>query len=156
MVDGFPAMPRAAAPCMPSASAAAVSSTSVAAVGGAAPHPIHATLSAASRAHSTASTSVADRGHGRDCAESPCAELPCAERPAAGRTNKTRSLLPAATPSMYPMTARMACTAGVSDVVPMARPTKIRLPVMTLVKAPPIIISVTTLTQPLAKVSRPM
>ena len=113
-----------------------------------APYPIHATLSTARRAHSTASTSVADSGHGR-----PCTGPAPGRRP---RPNNSRSLLPAATPAMYPVTARIACTAGVSDVVPMARPTKIRLPVMTLVKAPPIIISVTTLTQPLAKVSRPM
>ena len=138
---------------MPSASAAAVSMTSVAAVGGAAPYPIHATLSSARRPHSTASTSVAGSGHGEDTAGPPCPEPPCAGR---SRPNNSRSLLPAATPTMYPMMARIACTAGVSDVVPIARPTKIRLPVMTLVKAPPIIIRVTTSTQPLAKVSRPM
>src|ERR1700761_7295741 len=49
----------------------------------------------------------------------------------------------------------MACTAGASAVVPMARPVKIRLPVITLVNAPPMAIRVTASTQPLAKVSRP-
>ena len=50
----------------------------------------------------------------------------------------------------------MACSAGLNDDVPMARPMKIRLPVITLVNEPPITISVTTSMPPLAKVSRPI
>ena len=50
----------------------------------------------------------------------------------------------------------IACSAGLNEEVPMARPMKIRLPVITLVNDPPITISVTTSTPPLVKVSRPI
>src|ERR1700761_7763854 len=49
----------------------------------------------------------------------------------------------------------MTCRAGVSEEVPIARPTMIRLPVMTLVNVPPMVIKVTTSTHPLVNVSRP-
>jgi hypothetical protein len=112
----------------------------VAAAGGAASQLSHATLTAARMPHSAASTSVADRG-----------QAACGPR----RAKYCRSLAPAATPSTYPATAMTACRAGLSDEVPTARPTNIRLPVMTLVKAPPMIIRVTTSIPPLVNVSRP-
>jgi hypothetical protein len=49
----------------------------------------------------------------------------------------------------------IACRAGSSVAVPRPRPTRIRLPVITLVNAPPMTVRVTASTQPLAKVSKP-
>src|SRR5690349_17522495 len=97
-------------------------------------------LIAASKAHSIASTTVARTGHGGR---------------GSVRSVVRASRLPTPTPRMYPTTARPAWNAAEPAFEPIARPTKIRFPVTTLVKVPPSARRLMTSTEPLANVSKP-